>query len=1125
MPNIDEYFKMLNTNLGEAYRVAREARAKNFDPEPDVEITPAEDVAGRVQAIVGPPGVAEGIRRIESDEREKIAFEIVGQILEGRYGKIGDRQKLIEQAIRTGLAILTEGVLVAPTEGIAAVEILKNPDGSDYLSVYFAGPIRSAGGTSAAMSVVLADYARRKFGISAYRPTDTEVERYVEEIYRYDTEKRLQYRPTEDEIRTIVRNCPICIDGEPTEEFEVSVHKGLERVKTDRVRGGVALVIAEGIAQKASKLLKITRKFDLDWNWLESIVKVDKPDGKVEIRPNDRYLEDIAAGRPIFCYPSSAGGFRLRYGRTRMTGIASKAVHPATMYILDEFLAIGTQMKVEKPGKGCVVTPCDSIAGPIVKLYDGSVVKIESAEQALNLKNKIEKILFLGDILISYNDFIKSNHPLLPPAFCEEVWLALAAEKGKKISKSEQISADTAFKISEELKVPLHPKYTYYWKALAVEEVRLLGEWLKKGELVYDWFRVSNLKVESAPEKSLLEKIWLPHRVEGAHIFIEGDNAYALLRSLGLLSGGRLNSSKFDSFFKNECPPTSDVLAVISQLSGVEIWDIAPTFIGARMGRPEKAKEREMKPPPHVIFPIGSLSGGKTRNIMKAYNDAKKSGNFGVMVEIARLVCPNCKSIEFTNTCMKCGTRTTVERVCPRCGKKVTADSCCGTKPVFYDNRSINIVQAVEKAIERTGNSKLPEEIKGVKGMTSAYKIPEPLEKGILRAKHGIKVYKDGTVRFDATDVPLTHFCAKEIGISVAKLRELGYTHDMHGKELTSDEQIVELMPQDIIISENGLEYLFKVANFIDDMLVYLYGIKPFYNLKSKEELIGHLVIGISPHTSAGVLGRIIGTTKARVCYAHPYFHACKRRNADGDEDSVMLLLDALINFSKKFLPEKRGGMMDAPRVLTTRIEPKEVDDEVHGMEICEEYPIELYKAAMDYAPPSSVKIPRVKHKLDKPDRYEGLNFTHSASSINDAPIRSKYVTLKTMDEKIEAQFSLQKKISAVDIKDAAERLLLSHFLPDIYGNRRSFSRQSFRCVDCNKKYRRVPLRGKCTCGGKLLLTVSKGGVEKYLAISHKIVDEYGLPKYLKQRLILVESDISSTFVEEKKQVSLAEFM
>jgi DNA polymerase II large subunit len=38
--------------------------------------------------------------------------------------------------------------------------------------------------------------------------------------------------------------------------------------------------------------------------------------------------------------------------------------------------------------------------------------------------------------------------------------------------------------------------------------------------------------------------------------------------------------------------------------------------IAVRVGRPEKAAERKMKPPVHVLFPIGS-KGGSTRDILR----------------------------------------------------------------------------------------------------------------------------------------------------------------------------------------------------------------------------------------------------------------------------------------------------------------------------------------------------------------------------------------------------------------------------------------------------------------------------------------------------------------------------
>lgn len=1124
-----EYFEGLQKGFADAYAVAEKARAKNLDPDSRPEILPAEDIAARVEGIVGPPGIAARIREIGMDKkRETLAFDIVKEIIERNEG---DKEKVIEQAVRTGVAILTEGVLVAPTEGISAIRIRSNPDGSDYLSMYFSGPIRSAGGTVAALSVVLADFARRKFNIADYRPTDTEVERYVEEIALYDVRAaRLQYRPTDDEIRVIVKNCPVCIDGEPTEDFEVSVHKGLPRIETERVRGGMCLVIGEGIAQKASKVLRYTKSIGLNWSWLEACVKVPKKEGGAGIKPNSLYLDDIVAGRPIFSYPSEKGGFRLRYGRTRMSGIAAKAIHPATMVLLDGFLSIGTQMKVERPGKGCIVTPCSTIEAPFVKLKDGSVLQVKTAEEAERMKNDIEKILSLGDILISYGDFYKSNHPLIPSGYCEEFWRKelekAAKEKGAdpKTAAPQKPSGEEAFKISEKFGVPLHPDYTYLWHDVTADELKELSDWLVNGKLVYEWFKLKELRVENGSAKAVLEKLCVPHKVEGSEVVVR-EHALTLLMSLGMLQNRKISSEKFNSVFSKE----KRSMDIVRELSGVQIREKAPVYIGSRMGRPEKARERKMKPAPHVLFPIGNW-GGATRDIVKAYRKAKDSERFegrGVIVEVARMTCPSCKRVMTSNRCPMCDMRTIPARVCLKCGKEVYGDFCekCKSRASESDLRGVNLVELVDEAVKKCGH--LPEEIKGVKGMTSRSKIPEPLEKGILRAKHGVFVFKDGTARFDATNVLLTHFKPSEIDVGVEKLKELGYTKDYEGKELKDVNQLVELKPQDIIIADRGADYMVRVANFIDDSLVYLYGLPPYYNVRSREEFLGKLVVTLSPHTSCGVLGRVIGFTKSHVGYAHPYMISARRRNCDGDEDSMMLLLDALINFSKKFLPDSRGGTMDASLVLTTVVDPKEVDDEVHAMEICSEYPLELYEASLRFENAGEVKLEKVSDRLGKPEQYYGLSFTHETGSLDGIPVMTKYVELKSMSEKIDAQFRLYEKIRAVRIKDATERLILSHFLPDLYGNLRSFSKQIFRCVSCNSKYRRVPLSGKCRrCGGKLVLTISKGGIEKYLKISQELTERYQLPAYLKQRLVLLESDISSVFGDEdKKQFSLAEFM
>ena len=156
----------------------------------------------------------------------------------------------------------------------------------------------------------------------------------------------------------------------------------------------------------------------------------------------------------------------------------------------------------------------------------------------------------------------------------------------------------------------------------------------------------------------------------------------------------------------------------------------------------------------------------------------------------------------------------------------------------------------------------------------------------------------------------------------------------MDGKPLTDPEQIVELRMQDIIIPNESGRYLTEVCKYLDTLLGKFYGKKPFYNIKKVEELIGHLVIGLAPHTSVGIVGRIIGFTETHVCFATPIWHSAKRRDADGDADSIMLLMDSLLNFSRQFLSDKIGGLMDAPLLVQPLVLPQESQPQAHNFEV-----------------------------------------------------------------------------------------------------------------------------------------------------------------------------------------------
>jgi DNA polymerase II large subunit len=723
-------------------------------------------------------------------------------------------------------------------------------------------------------------------------------------------------------------------------------------------------------------------------------------------------------------------------------------------------------------------------------------VEVSDVKSAIELRDKVKKIVDLGEVLIPYGEFIENNHILVPGAYSMEWWFAeferCTDDPGEL---PDPLSAESAFEISEKYSIPLHPDFNLLWHDITCDDVWFLRDYLlSNGNLEDGRLILPN----EEKVKELLIKLGALHRQDKDKLVLER-YTHPFIRCLGLkIENNEIEERIIAAPNMNE--PPSEVLLLVSRLAGVFIRAKAPTRIGARMARPEKAKERKMRPPPHVLFPLGE-SGGPQRLV----SEALKRRNITIEVGIRR--CQRCRKRNYLSIC-ECG------------GHTVPVDSPTSQK--------VEISREFRKALANLGEGN-GLEIKGVKGMISKHKTPEPLEKGVLRAKHEVFVFKDGTIRFDMTDVPVTHVRLSEIGLSVEKARELGYSKDHSGSPLENTEQLIELKPQDIIPSIRCGEYMVRVSKYMDDLLSKFYGLDPFYKAYVPEDLIGHLVVGLAPHTSGGVLARIIGYTKAQVGYAHPFFHAAKRRNCDGDEDCVMLLLDGLIDFSKSYLPESRGGLMDAPLVLTTRLDPDEIDKEAHNLDVLPKYPLEFYEATMRYSHPREVEsiMDLVGGRIGHKSQYEGFGFTHDTSNIGEGPPQSAYKTLKSMIDKMEGQLSLADKIRAVDTDDVVARVVNNHFLPDMIGNLRRFSTQQVRCTKCNRKFRRIPLAGKCPfCGGNLTLTVHEGSVKKYLEVSKDIVESYDISNYTRQRIRLMEGAICSLFENEKvRECTLEDFL
>ena len=1128
---VEQYFQRLEREVNHLYDVANEARKKGMDPADAVEVPVASSLAERVLGLVSVlyPQIIDKriVARIADLEKEHgpldpaVALTIAEEIAKEKYCKFKSHIEAIEAGIRVAVGYLTLGYVSSPIEGFIGLKLKKTAKGEDYFAPYYSGPIRSAGGSEAAFSLVIIDHLRETFGFARYDPTEEEVKRGTHECYEYhERVTNLQYLPSEQELNFMLANVPVQISGDPSEDKEVFNYKDLQRIETNFIRSGFTLVAGEGLAQKAPKVLKrvlaLRKKgFKLSaWDWLEEFVGLQKKLKEAKKSDASRggatYIQDIVGGRPVFAHPSQSGGFRLVYGRSRNTGYSTLAVNPATMSVTNGFIAVGTQLKIEKPTKGCTVASCDGIEGPTVVLDDGSVKQFNSYDEAEKFNGRIKEIVYLGDLLVPYGDFLNRNHGLEKPGFVAQYWREKLASKGVNVEL--KVSFDEAVELSKKNEVPLHPEFTYFWREINKEKFFGLLDWIshgvvRQGHLVLPFIKMQRERFVSG--KRALELLSCEHDVALEDVVLSEKNTKALLFNLGIDSNSKLDV-EVDRISKQlKEVEFANGLEAIDKICSVKIADKSGTFIGARMGRPEKAKLRKLIGSPHVLFPVGE-EGGRMRSVNEALNKGFVRSTF------ADYFCEKCGTDSVYSKCESCGEHCIL--------REKENENNFGRN----EEKVISINQYINDACKRVGmtTASMPSLIKGVRGTSNKEHACEYLGKGLIRAKYGLHVNKDGTIRYDMTEMPITHFKPIEVGTSIEKLRELGYEKDIHGKDLEKEDQVLEMFPHDIILpacpetpDERADDVFFKVSKFVDDELEKIYSSKPIFSANNSKDIIGSLFGCMSPHTSAVAVGRLIGFSKIQALLASPYMHAAMRRDCDGDEAAVMLLMDLLLNFSRKFIPSHRGGTQDAPLVLNMKIKANEVDDMIFDLDISHKLPIELYDAAAAKKHPTEIKLEQIKDRLGTGNEFVDLGFSYDTTDLNVGAHCSSYKTLPTMQDKVDNMMKLCGKIRAVDTSDTARLIIERHFIRDTRGNLRKFSQQSFRCVSCNTSYRRPPLAGKCAnCGGKIIFTIAEGSILKYMEPALNLARTFKVSPYLLESLELTQSYIESIFGREKEK-------
>lgn len=432
---------------------------------------------------------------------------------------------------------------------------------------------------------------------------------------------------------------------------------------------------------------------------------------------------------------------------------------------------------------------------------------------------------------------------------------------------------------------------------------------------------------------------------------------------------------------------------------------------------------------------------------------------------IPYLICPICKNKTIqVYYCQNCQ-RIIDQEACPSCNSK-----CSSHAPVIVRWQDI-----FQKAVEITKVQPYAPLV-GLPRLLGPKCSVERIEKAILRQRHNLKCAIDATIKINVKNSPLTHFKPSQFGIQISKIIELGYVKDIQERPLESSEQILRIKPNDIIISHKTADELRRVADYIDELLNKLYELPPYYNIKNLEDLIGHIIVSIAPTGNTGIIGRIIGFSDSEVCFADPAWHATRDQRAEGTTSFVMLMLDVLLNYSTSFLSAtkvKTYGTPDAIILKSTLYDEK--------------YSFSFWSNVVNVAQPQD---------LSNIEFLDLLNF----------------------------QLELFDKSITFESDKEPRNLVIMQLLPDLHKQIKAFGTQKFRCINCNKQYRRPPLKGTCiTCDKKLESSKPTSEIMKRADYLNSLMIMHPELEQFKDHINIIVDNIK-LLEENEKQSKLLDF-
>ncbi|MEM3637841.1 MAG: hypothetical protein QXE12_04045, partial [Conexivisphaerales archaeon] len=857
----------LSSEIKQCLSVAKIARSKKLDPVENIEIAFADTFSERLRNIVEISDVKEikvNFPRASLDLVIKSLKEYVN-----KYTFYLDETS-INKLLKLGLAILTEATNL---KIVNFVSITLNTDekNNKYLEVNFNELYNYLPSHEIFLVLILVEELRQIYNCT--RPPLAKTIEYVDAIDRKIKSNTVSYsldKNTVEAIKFVIKNLTFSISFKGTNgSTETSnldaideIIKFIKKVFLSRIKYNVKII---------KKLKNNT------WLWIHELL---------------HYKSEPHDIQSIFVCKDSYGGFTLRVGESQNTFHHYVGIHPSAFEILNGIVHVGDKATLiinSKKVGVCELVPVDTISPPLIKLNDGSTIRLDNSTKLRIAKARMSKILSFGDILVPVSFLPSDIRDNLVEKYNDKSWLKSSYEKllkyeNEKLSTNFLIDTldnktislltnDEITTVTTKLNLPIHFSVVPHLYNITLNELQHLLR-----EVSSTQFRTQH-KLAKETEKTL-DLLCVEYNVDNNGLVISERDSNILLWI----------SEHVDVFgTKNEI--NNNLLEILMPFGIIPV-----TYVGLvlRQNRTDTEKTHL-----HGIVPGLSIRPYQEHSDIIAFCKNSKDIN-----SVLRH-CPKCTKQYPFNKCPICGSETIPFYYCEKCNNTSDSIYCnvCGAETRSIGRNKFEWNEILNKSITNVHIQPYAP-LNGINSKKE-FLFVERLEKAIIRQKHDVKIDSDGIAKFYTRCIPLKYFKPKQILVTKEKLRELGYQHDILGKKLENDDQILRVKTHDIVIPYRIADQLRRVADFIDELLTTFYEMDPFYNIQTINDLIGHLIIGITKESNYGLVGRIIGFTDMEVCFCNPSWISTVRSNYENNNTAIILLLDGLINFSQLLVSDQ----------------------------------------------------------------------------------------------------------------------------------------------------------------------------------------------------------------------------